>query len=294
MEEFIASTLRSGTPLALAAVGALFAVRAGIFHLGIEGLMLASAFSAVAVAHSTSSVALALVAGVIVAAVLSVLYWALMEYLAADAVIAGLGLTTLCVGGSAFLLDALFDQRGRLDSPVGLPRPVRGAESGPAALVTELSILGWLTPLIVLLAWVVLRRSRLGLRITAVGTHPYGAKAAGVPEGPTRLAAMLLASVGAALAGVELALGGLSGFSEGMTAGRGFIALAAVLLGLSRPFGTAASAFFFGAAAAVGIYTQINSIDVLPRPFILMIPFVVTIVAVAIRAAAESRSSAAN
>ncbi|MEM9607262.1 MAG: ABC transporter permease [Actinomycetota bacterium] len=294
MAEFIASTLRSGTPLALAGVGALFAVRAGIFHLGIEGLMLASAFTSVAVAHETSSIPLALAAALVASALLSVLYWALMEHLRADAVIAGLGLTTLCVGGTAFLLDAIFDQRGRLDSPVGLPRPVRGADDGLGAFVTELSILGWLTPVLVVAAWIVLRRSGLGLRITAVGTYAYGARAAGVSGARTRLAAMLLASIGASLAGVELALGGLSGFSENMTAGRGFIALAAVLLGLSRPFGTAVSAFFFGAAAAIGVYTQINSFDALPRPFILMIPFVVTIVAVSVRAAAESRSSAAR
>ncbi|MEM7274381.1 MAG: ABC transporter permease [Actinomycetota bacterium] len=291
MEEFVASSLRSATPLALAAVGALFAVRAGIFHLGIEGLMLASAFAAVAVAAETSSVALAVAVALVASALLSVIYWALMEYLRADAVIAGLGLTTLCLGGTAFLLDAIFDQRGRLDSPVGLPRPVRGADSGLAAFVTELSILGWLTPVITVVAWVILRRTAFGLRLTAVGSYSYGAQAAGVAEGRVRLQAMLLASIGASLAGVDLALGGLSGFSEGMTAGRGYIALAAVLLGLTRPFGTAFSALFFGAAAAIGVVTQIRSIDLLPRPFILMIPFVVTIVAVTASAAVQQRLS---
>ncbi len=294
MEEFVASSIRTSIPLALAGVGSLFSVRAGIFHLGIEGLMLAAAFAAVGVAHSTGSVVLALVAALVLSALLSLAYWGLVDKLDANAIIAGLGLTTLCIGGTAYCLDVGFNQRGRLDSPVGLPRPVSGADSGLGAYVSELSIIGWLTPGLVLVAWVVLRRSRLGLRITAVGTYPHGAQAAGVDEQRIRLQAMMLTSVGAALAGVELALGGLSAFSEGMTNGRGFIALAAALFGLLHPLGTAAAAVFFGAAEAVGIVTQVRGVDVLPRPFILMIPFLLTIAAVAASALVRRRSGAHN
>lgn len=292
MEEFIASTVRTSIPLTLAGVGALFAVRAGIFHLGIEGLMLAAAFAAVGAAHATGSVMLAVGAALVVSAVLSYVYWFLMDKLGADSVIAGLGLTTLCIGGSAFFLDAIFDKRGRLDSPAGLPRLVRGADSGLGAYVSELSILGWLTPVLVLVAWVVLRRSRLGLRIVAVGTYSDGARAAGVDEQRVRLQAMMITSVGAALAGVELSLGGLSTFSEGMTNGRGFIALAAALFGLLHPVGTAAAAMFFGASEAVGVVTQVQGIDVLPRPFILMIPFLLTIIAVTVSAVVRGRADA--
>jgi len=292
MEEFVASSIRTSIPLALAGVGSLFAVRAGIFHLGIEGLMLASAFAAVGVAHATSSVLLAVGAALAVSALLSLVYWALIDKLGANAIIAGLGLTTACIGGTAYFLDAIFDRRGRLDSPVGLPRPIRGAEDGLGAYVSELSILGWLTPVLVFIAWMILRRSRLGLRITAVGTYSYGAQAAGVQEQRVRLQAMLLTSIGAALAGTELALGGLSAFSEGMTNGRGFIALAAALFGLMHPLGTAAAAVFFGAAEAVGVVTQIQGFDLLPRPFILMIPFALTIAAVTASAIVRKRTSA--
>ena len=266
MEEFVASTIRTSIPLTLAGVGSLFAVRAGIFHLGIEGLMLAGAFAAVGVAHETGSVALAVVGALAVSAVLSWAYWLLMDKLGADSVIAGLGVTTLSIGGTAFFMDAIFGQRGRLDSLVGLPRPVRGPQSGLGAYVSELSLLGWLTPLFVLVAWAILRRSRLGLRIVAVGTYSYGAQAAGIDEQKVRLQAMMLTSVGAALAGVELSLGGLSAFSEGMTNGRGFIALAAALFGLLHPLGTAGAAVFFGAAEAVGIVTQVQGIDCAAAP----------------------------
>ncbi len=290
MEEFIASTLRSSVPLALAGVGALFAVRAGIFHLGIEGLMLASAFTAVGVAHSTESIILAVLAALVVSAVLSTIYWFLLDHLHADAIIVGLGLTTLSVGGTAFFLDVIFGQRGRLDSPVGLPRPIRGADDGAASLVSELSILGWLTPLLVLASFMLLRRTAFGLRITAVGTYSYGARAAGIRESRVRLAAMLCTSVGSALAGVELALGGLSTFSEGITGGRGFIALAAALFGQLHPLATAAAAVFFGAANAIGVVTQVNSIDFVPRPFILMIPFIITIAAVTVSAIVRTQA----
>lgn len=292
MEEFIASTIRVSVPLTLAGVGSLFAVRAGIFHLGIEGLMLTSAFTAVGIAHRSGSVILALAGAVGISAVLSWIYWLLMEKLGADAIIAGLGITGFALGATAYFLHVIFDQRGRLDSPVGLPRPVSGPQEGLAAYVNELSILGWVTPLFVLLAWLMMRRSQFGLRLTAVGTYSYGARAAGVKESRIRLQAMLLTSVGTGLAGTELALGGLSAFSEGMTAGRGFIALAAALFGLLHPIGTAAAALFFGAAEAVGVVTQVQGITFLPRPFILTIPFVLTILAVTAGAVVRTRSRA--
>ncbi len=290
MEEFVASTIRVSVPLTLAGVGSLFAVRAGIFHLGIEGLMLAAAFAAVGIAYRTESVILALLGALVVSAILSWVYWWLMEKLRADAVIAGLGITGFTVGGTAFFLNIVFDKRGRLDSAVGLPRPISGPHEGVAAYVSELSILGWLTPVLVLGAWFLMRRSQFGLRLTAIGTYSYGARAAGVDEGRTRLWAMLLTSVGAGLGGVELSLGGLSGFSEGMTNGRGFIALAAALFGLLHPIGTAAAAVFFGAAEAVGVVTQVKGFDLVPRPFILTIPFLLTILAVTAGAVVRTRS----
>ena len=292
MEEFIASTIRVSVPLALAGVGSLFAVRARIFHLGIEGLMLASAFAAVGVAFETNSVVLAVLGSLAVSAALSWIYWWLMEKLRADAVIAGLGLTGAALGGTAFFMNVVFDQRGRLNSPVGLPRPVSGPQDGVAAYVSELSILGWLTPGLVLGAWFLMRRTQFGLRLTAVGTYSYGAGAAGVNEGRTRLWAMMLTSVGAGLGGVELSLGGLSAFSEGMTNGRGFIALAAALFGQLHPIGTAAAAVFFGAAEAVGVVTQVKGFDLVPRQFILTIPFLLTILAVTAEAVVRRRSRA--
>ncbi len=290
MEEFVASTIRVSVPIALAATASLFAVRAGIFHLGIEGLMLSGAFTAVGIAHRTGSLILAVSGAVVISAVVSWIYWLLMEKLGANAVITGLGITGFSLGATSYFLVVIFGQRGRLHSPVRLPRPVTGTQEGLAAYVNELSILGWMTPLLLLLSWFLMRRSQFGLRLTAVGTYSYGARAAGIDEGRIRLQAMMLTSVGVALAGTELALGGLSAFTHGMTNGRGFIALAAALFGLLHPIGTAAASTFFGAAEAIGVVTQVRGITVLPRPLILTIPFVLTILAVTLGAAVRKRS----
>jgi len=289
LDQFVVTMLRSATPIVLAAVAGLFAIRAGVFHLGLEGLMLAAAFTAVVAGSSTGSVWLGLLAAVAVCLVLSVVYWFLLDTLQADSVIAGLGLTAVCAGGTAFLLLAAFDQRGSIRSSVKLPRPVVGTEEGLAAFVSELSILTWLLPLFVLLGWILLTRSRLGLRIAAVGEHPYGAEAAGVNQSRVRLYAVLIAGVGCALAGAQLSVGDLSGFTENMTNGRGFIALAAMLFGARSPLYTALAGLFFGFADAFGIMLQITSAGAVPRQFVLMAPFVATIVIVAFSSSLRNR-----
>jgi len=279
VEDFIVSSLRSSIPLILAAVGSLFALRARVFHLGIEGLMVMAAFASVAVARATDSYVLSVLGGIVASLIASYVYWFVIERLHADAIIAGLGLGAISIGLSAYLLQVIFDQRGNLDTDVRLPRPVTGDQDGLLALVTEISLLGWLTPLLVLIAWFIMRRTRFGLELTAVGDYDYGARSAGIDPSMVRLKGILLTGVWSALAGVELALGGLSTFSESISNGRGFVALAAALFGSLAPIGTVAAALVFGAADALGIATQVNDIDVLPRPFILMIPYVLTIVA---------------
>ncbi|MEM9516305.1 MAG: ABC transporter permease [Actinomycetota bacterium] len=279
MEDFIVSTIRLSVPIVLAAVGVLFSLRARVFHLGIEGLMIMSAFAAVGVAQAVSSPLVATLGGVAASLALSLIYWFVIDRLQADTIIAGLGLGALATGLAAFLLQAIFDERGSLDTDVRLPRPVTGDQSGPLALVSELSILGWLTPALVAIAWFIMRRTRLGLELTAVGDYEYGARSAGIDPSIVRLKGILLTGIWSALAGVELALGGLSTFSESISGGRGFIALAAALFGGLAPIGTALAAVVFGAADAVGITTQVNNVDILPRPFILMIPYVLTILA---------------
>ena len=284
MEQFVVTTIRLSVPLILAGLGGLFSVRAGIFHIGIEGLMLAGAFVTVALGSALGSVWLGILGAMAVNLILSWVYWFLIDRFKADMIIAGLGLTTLCVGGTAFLMNAIFNERGSMTSLVRLPQPVVGPQEGILAYVSELSILAWMLPLFIFIVWLLLRRSRLGLHIAAVGEYPYAAEAAGVNISRTKLYAMLITGACCALAGAELSVGGLAAFSENMTNGRGFIALAAILFGTLDPLRTAFAGLFFGLADAVGITSQIYARDTdIPRQFILMTPFVATIFFVTLR-----------
>ena len=280
MEQILATTLRSAAPLALVATAGVFAFRAGIFHLGLEGLMIVGAFTTVAVGEATGSVELGILAAIGVCMVLSAVYWWVIGPLGANVIIAGLGLTSIGLGGTAFALGAIFDRRGSMFTEVVLPRPVSGITSGFGVIVSEHSVLVWMTPLIVLTAWVVLRRSRFGLRLAAVGEYPFAARAAGVNPSVVRLQALLIAGALCALGGAELSVGALHNFTENMTNGRGFIAFVAVIFGAWHPIGAALAALFFGFADAIGIQSQINITERVPREFVLMIPYVLTILAV--------------
>jgi len=289
LDQFVVTTLRSATPIIIAALAGLFSIRAGVFNMGIEGLMLAGAFAAVAGGVLTGSVVFALLLAVIVCLALSFVYWLLIERYKADAVIAGLGLTTFCVGATAFLMQTIFGRRGSFQSPVRLPIPVRGVTEGPLAYVSELSLLTWLLPVFLVVSWILLRRSRLGLQIAAVGDYPYGAEAAGLNLSRVRLYAILITGFGSGLAGAQLAIGDLASFTENMTNGRGFIALAAILFGARSPLFTALAGLFFGFAEALGIVFQIKSTGAIPREFVLMAPFIATIAIVTLSSGLAKR-----
>ena len=280
MEQFLATTLRAAAPLILVALAGVFAFRAGMFHLGLEGLMITGAFTTVAVGHATGSVWLGILAAIAACLVLSFLFWWVIGPLRANIFIAGLGLTSLGLGGTAFALTAIFDTRGTFYTEAVLPRPVSGVNEGWGVILSESSLLVWLAPLFALAAWVVLRRSRFGLRLAAVGEYPFAARSAGVNPSRMRLWALLIAGALCALGGAELSVGALNNFTENMTAGRGFIAFVAVIFGAWHPLGAAAAALFFGLADAIGTQTQINVTEQVPREFVLMIPYVLTIAAV--------------
>ena len=183
--------LRSSTPIILAAVAGLFAIRAGVFRVVMEGLALAAAFVVVAAGAMAESVWIGLA--------LFALYRVLVDRLKADTVVAGLGLTAVCVGGTAFLIQEIFNRRGSMKSAVRLPRPATGNQERLLAFLSELSIL---------------TRSRLGLQIAAVGEYPYGAEADGVNKSRIRLHAILITGVARALASAELSAGDPSSFTE--------------------------------------------------------------------------------
>jgi general nucleoside transport system permease protein len=284
MYDFIATVLRDAGPLLWVALGGLIAFRVGIFHLGLEGLMAVSAFTSVAVSIQTGSVALGLLAAVVASVALSVLFWVTITLFKGNVIIVGLGLTTLGLALSSFLQIALFNTQGAIKSKVGLPIVVSSAESGsPLAMVSGLSVLVWILPVVTLAIWVMLKRSSFGLRLTAVGDFPFAARSAGHSPTMTRLWALMLSGALIAFGGAELALGGLNSFSQDMTAGRGFVAFTVVIFGAATVWGVAGASVFFGLATAVGITAQLQGWPV-PIRFVLALPYVLTILAVAIAA----------
>jgi len=276
--QFLDSALRASAPIALAALGVVFAFRAGIFFLGVEGLMLIGAFSAVAGAKITGSVMLGIVISILVTLFVAALYWVVIVPLKADQIIAGLGLSIFGLGLSSFALQAIFESRGAVYVDEGLWRPITGQTSGVGAVVTDLSILVWLTPIIAVVCWIVLTRTHFGLVVRAVGEYPFAARSGGHNPGRVRLQVLLICGVLCALAGSELSLGALRAFSENMTQGIGFIAFTAAVLGAAMPIATVLASLFFGTASALGIQTQLLTEGLsIPREVVLALPYLLTI-----------------
>jgi general nucleoside transport system permease protein len=275
MNDFIVATLRYGTPLVYVTMAGVLASRSGIWHLGLEGLMIIGACAAVLGVVQTGSMTLALALAIVLCVLGSVLFWFVIEKLKANPIIAGLGLTGLGLGGTDLAVQAVYGSQASVNAPFGLPR--LGPAFGPYGV---LSVLVVLMPIVVLGLWFLLRRTRFGLQLSACGEHPFAARSVGVSPSRMRLIALCLGGVLCALGGAELALGSLQIFAYGMTAGRGFMGFSAVIFGAAHPIGSAAAALFFSIVGALGIRAQIIFGDWIPRDLLLTLPYVATVIGV--------------
>jgi general nucleoside transport system permease protein len=267
----IASMIRLTTPLLLAALGGMFSERAGIINIALEGLMLAGAFTAATVTHlatvngypAPESLGLmaAIVAGVIVAGIHAVVC---IRY-KADQVVTGTAINILFLGVPALMSGALFDSTGATPQiPINNLLPV-------APIIIAFAL--------VPITWYVLNRTPFGLRLRAVGENPEAADTAGVSVARIRYTGVLLSGALAAIGGAYLSIGQSSLFTRNMSAGRGFIALAALIFGKWRPVQTMLACLLFGFAEAVAI--QMQGVVNIPVQFIQIIPYVLTIVVLA-------------
>lgn len=275
MDDIIIAILRSGTPLVYVTLAGVIAQRAGIWHLGLEGLMIAGACATILGIVFTQSIVLALLIAVSVCMVASVLFWFVVEKLKANQIIAGLGLTGLGLGGTTLAIESIFGSQAAVSAPFGLPRigPLFGSFG-------NLSILVLLMPFFVLAFWVLLRRTRFGLRLAAAGEHPFAAKSVGIEPSRIRLVALVIGGALCALGGAELAAGSLQFFSQNMTAGRGFMAFAAVIFGAGHPVGAALAAMFFAIVGALGIRAQLVFGDRVPHDLLLGLPYIATVIGI--------------
>ena len=282
------STLRLSTPLLLACLAGLFSERAGIFDIGLEGKMLCAAFFSAALAAMTGSVWLGLLAGIVASMLLSGLHGLASITFRGNQLISGVAINFLAAGMTVLIAQDWFKQGGRTPSLVGNARfnPIDPpfAESisgvpiiGPIYhdLLSSHSILVYVALLSVPLTWWILYRTRFGLRLRAVGEAPEAVDTAGVSVIYLRFAAVGICGLLCGLAGAYLATGLQAGFVKDMTAGRGYIALAALIFAKWRPWYALMSCLLFGFLQAIALRpdliktylyfnVQVQLLDVLP------------------------------
>lgn len=279
---FLAATIRTATPLALAALGEMLVERTGLINIGLEGAVLAGAFGALA-----GSTAGGVVGGYTGALIGGLLIGALFAFcvlaLRADQIITGMALTLLAVGATGTLYRALYGAVGAaLHAPTSGPRSIPGLVHIPIvgeALFNQPTVTYFAYLLAPALAWW-LARTHAGLALRAIGERPDAAVAAGIPVTRLRVLAVLAGGLLGGLAGGTLVLAQAGTFVENMSAGRGFIALAIVVLGRWRPLGVALGALLFGAASALQYAFQAMGWNA-PYQIFLAAPYLLTLAALA-------------
>lgn len=285
---FLATMLQVATPLTLGALSGIYCERAGVVNIAIEGMMLGAAFSGwltalalgAAGAPKLAALLLGVVAAVLTGGLLGLLHAALSVTFRVDQIISGTVINILALGLTGYLNRALFFQQQVPNAPgvlptIGIPilsgLPVVGRlfQQQPIALAA----IG-----LVVLTHVVLFATRWGLRMRAVGEHPLAADTVGIDVFRVRYANVLIGGLIAGLGGAYFTLESVPSFEPGQTAGRGFIALAAMIFGNWSPYGAWSAALLFGAAQALQINAQFFGVK-LPSQLIGALPYLLTMVA---------------
>ena len=277
-----AAMLRYATPLTFAAMGGIFSERSGVTNIGLEGMLLSGAFFGILAADKLSSWPLGLLAAAVSGGLFALVHAFFAIHLRADQIVGGFAINFLALGVTGYLFIDIYGGEG---TPPDIPEIPDVHLSflkdwyflGP--IFGQLNLMIWLAALTVVLSWVVLFKTPIGLRLRAVGEHPRAAETVGISVYATRYAAVVLSGILAALGGAYLSIGFLNSFNQNMTAGRGFIALAVVICGNWRPFAAAAIALLFGLSSALAQKLQVYSESA--AVLFQALPYVLTLIAVA-------------
>ena len=294
--QMVDSAIRLMTPLLLACLAGLYSERAGIFDIGLEGKMLMAAFTSASVAYATGDVWLGLLAGIAGSMALSLIHGLASITFRGNQLISGVAINFLAAGLTVLLGQKIFGLGGRTPSlegaarfnPIDLPLAdsLKGVPViGPvyAELISGHTILVYVAFLCVPLTWWVLYRTRFGLRLRAVGENPASVDTAGVSVTRMRYAAVAICGVLCGIAGAYLATGISAGFVKDMTAGRGYIALAALIFAKWRPWPALFATFLFGLMEAVS--NRYPDLDLgfvtVPSMFMNALPYILTVIILA-------------
>lgn len=295
--QILDSTLRLYTPLLLACLAGLYSERSGIFDIGLEGKMLAAACAAGAVAFLTGNVWLGVGAGIVASSIFAVIHGLASITFRGNQLISGVALNFVASGITVLAAQSLFRQGGRTPALSGGARfnaiklpfteqigqiPVFGplyteVISGHTALV-------YIAPLLVPLTWWILYRTRFGLRLRAVGENPASVDTAGVSVVRLRYSAVLITGLLCGLAGAYMSTGLQAGFGREMTAGRGYIALAALIFAKWRPWHALSATLLFGFLQALALRPDVIEALVrvkVPVPALDALPYVLTVLVLA-------------
>ena len=288
----VAATLRYATPLTFAALGGLFSERSGVVNIGLEGMMLMGAYFGVYGADVTGSWIGGFLIGMAAGGALALVHAFFCITLRADQIVIGTAINFLALGITGYLYNQHYGDQGTPNNLPAIPDvhlhwlqdvPPQGLGNFLDGAFGSLNLMVWLSLLLVPLASIFLFRTALGLRLRSVGEHPRAADTVGIPVYRVRYSAVTVSGLFAALGGVYLSLGFVNSFSENMTAGRGFIALAAVIFGNWRPYGAFSAALLFGFSSALAQrLPDLSTSESAAWPVLFQtLPYVLTLVAVA-------------
>jgi simple sugar transport system permease protein len=277
-----AAMLRYATPLVFASIGGMFSERSGVVNIGLEGMMLMGAFFSVLTADKLDSWVLGLLAGMLAGGAAALVHAFFAIHLRADQIVTGTAVNFLALGLTGYLYIDVYGQEGTPTDLPSIPNVHLGFLEDVGFfgdIFARMNLMIWLALLLVVVSWVVMFKTPVGLRIRSVGEHPRAADTVGINVYAVRYASVTLSGMLAAAGGAYLSIGFVNSFSENMTSGRGFIALAALIFGNWRPYGAAAACMLFGFSSALAQrlpeYSQSASV------LFQALPYVLTLIAVA-------------
>lgn len=279
VDGLLQATTRLAIPIMLAALGGMFSERAGVLNIALDGMMLVGSLVGFVVAYLAGSLWLGVVAGMLAGAALGIVLGFYTVTLASNQVVVGVAVNLLAIGVTSFAYRAVFGtgtEQPRVTSFASVDIP--GLREVPilGPLFFKQDPLVYLTLVLVAASAVVLFRTAFGTRVIAVGEHPRAAETLGISVARTRYLCLVISGLFAGVGGAYLSLSATGVFLDNMTAGRGYIALAILVLGRRQPLGILAASLLFGAADALQLRGQTFGLGI-PFQFFLMLPYALTI-----------------
>jgi general nucleoside transport system permease protein len=275
-----AATLRFATPLSFAAMGGIFSERSGVINIALEGMMLSGAFFGIWAAAWSGSWVVGILMAMVFGGLLALIHAFFSIQLQADQIVSGTAINFLALGLTGYLFRYIYGAEGTPSDVSRIPEvTIPGLDKIPFVgdVIGTMNLMIWFMLVLLVLTWVVLFKTPIGLRIRSVGEHPRAADTVGISVYGIRYACVVVSGMLAALGGAYLSIGFVGSFNENMTVGRGFIALAAVIFGKWRPFPAFAACLLFGFSS--GLAQRLQSEANISANLLQTLPYVLTIIA---------------